>query len=374
MQITEDRVYIRRALEGVIDLGAMEAPFDAYRNLAHDALCSLSLPDAGGRDVLLKANATVLYPPDLRIITHPGFLAGLTDALREKDIEPARVVVADGQSGENVERGYTWDAVGYRPMVDARGADLVELNGHESRSVDVSDGVIYQAFDIYERVADCGLFLNVPVAKCHNLSCTTLCIKNLMGVVARPQRHLCSMQEVDKPLGDALWRLSESGLSLYEERFCHKLCDLLEAVRSLGMPRVNVVDGLVGRDGTAFNEGNNHPLGWTVIGQNEVHVDTVATYLMGLDPGNTPYLKLASERGLGSICLAEIEVMDLATQRRMTSDELDRLRAAPALMPTSRYSDGYYSRFRVDGSVVPWRIDDVNAQRLKDGLESIHHT
>ena len=62
-----------------------------------------------------------------------------------------------------------------------------------------------------------------------------------------------------------------------------------------------------------------------------------------------------------------------ASQQRVTPDELDRLRAAPALMPTSRHNDGYYGRFRSDGTVVPWRIDDVNEQRLKDGLEPIPH-
>ena len=34
---------------------------------------------------------------------------------------------------------------------------------------------------------------------------------------------------------------------------------------------------------------------------------------------------------------------------------------------------GYYKRFRRDGSAVPWRIDDVNEQRLVDGLEPVDY-
>lgn len=371
MDITDDRVYIARAPEGAVDAASAVAPFEAYRDLAYAALRALDIADTGPGSVLLKPNATVLYPPEQRIITHPGFLAGLIDALVAKGVDPGRMVVADGQSGENAERGFTWDAAGYRPMTDARGAGLLELNRQPSRSVPVPAGAVYQAFEIYEAVAGCGLFLNVPVAKCHNLNCTTLCVKNLMGVVARPQRHLCSIQEVDRPLEEGIWRLTESGLSLFEDRFYHKLCDLLEAVRSLGMPRINVVDGMVGRDGTAFNEGRNHALGWTVLGGNEVHVDAVGTYLMGLDPERTPYLKVAAARGLGHNRPDEIEVVDLGSGRRLTGEALAGLRPSQALMPVSRHGGGYYDRFRADGSVVPWRIDDVNAQRVTDGQAPI---
>jgi len=41
------------------------------------------------------------------------------------------------------------------------------------------------------------------------------------------------------------------------------------------------------------------------------------------------------------------------------------------LMPLSRCEDGYYSRFREDGSVVPWALDRVNLQLQEDGQEPI---
>ena len=137
------------------------------------------------------------------------------------------------------------------------------------------------------------------------------------------------------------------------------------------MPRLCVVDGLIGRDGTAFNEGENHPLGWTLLGRNEVHVDAVGTYLMGLDPLATPYLKFAAERGLGTNRVEEIEVVDLETGKILTGGALQGLRSKQVLMPVSPCEGGYYSRFRADGSVVPWRIDRVNRQRKADGLEPV---
>lgn len=363
MRIDSERVYLfRTGIEG------NEAPFEAYRDLAHEALrrVDLALPEEG--TVLLKPNATVLFPAEKRIVTHPGFLAGMADALVEKGVDAGRLVVADGQSGEQTESGNTWKGAGYTTMADSRKLTLTELNDRPSRNVPVPGGVVFEAYPIYREVTDCAFFFNVPLAKCHNLGCTTLAIKNLMGILARPERHLCHIQDVDRPHENGIWRLTDSGLSLFEDRFYHKLCDLLAALRSLDIPRLCMVDGLIGRDGTAFNEGENYPLGWTLIGENEVHVDAVATYLMGLDPETTPYLRFAARRGLGSNRLDEIEVVNLADGGTMDPQALAQIRSGTVLMPIARYADGYYNRYREDGSVVPWRIDDVNKQRSADGL------
>ncbi len=366
MRIDSESVYLFRA-----GITGNEAPFEAYRDLAHAALrrVDLALPEDG--TILLKPNATVLFPAEKRIVTHPGFLAGIVDALVEKGVGAGRLVVADGQSGEQPENGNTWKGAGYTKMADSRKLTLTELNDRPSRNVPVPGGVVFEAYPIYREVTDCAFFFNVPLAKCHNLGCTTLAIKNLMGILARPERHLCHIQDVDRPHENGIWRLTDSGLSLFEDRFYHKLCDLLSALRSLDTPRLCMVDGLIGRDGTAFNEGENHPLGWTLLGENEVHVDAVATYLMGLDPETTPYLRFAALRGLGSNRPDEIEVIDLASGESMDMPMLEEVRSGKALMPIARYEGGYYDRYRADGSVVPWRIDDVNRQRSADGLEPV---
>ena len=365
-----DTVYLAHS-----PIDCAEAPFATYRELAQRTLAALQvpLPDAG--TVLLKPNATVLYPPEKRVITHPGFVAGLLDALLERGVAAERLVVADGQSGENAAAGHTWELCGYRAMVEERDVRLEEMNTDEdSRVVEVAAGVVYERYPLYREVTDCAFFLNVPLAKCHNLGCTTLSIKNLMGIIAKPERHLCAIQAVDEPLAEQLWRLTDSGLSLFEDRFYHKLCDLLVALRGLGMPRLAVVDGLVGRDGTAFNEGANYPLGWALAGVNEVHVDAIATYLMGLDPQATPYLQFAHARGLGAIDPEAIEVVDLDRGTAIEGAALAELRPAAPLMPIARLNQGgYYKRFRADGSAVPWRLDDVNAQRQQDGLAPVPH-
>ena len=366
VKIEADKVYLLR-----VAIDQPRASFDAYVALAREALSKLelSLPEAG--TVLLKPNATVLYEPDRRVITHPGFLAGIIDAVVGQGVDAGRVLVADGGTGEQPGTEFTWKNCGYTDMVATRGARHKCLNDEPSRSIEVEGGRVYDRYPVNVDVTDCAFLFNVPLAKCHNLVCTTLSIKNLMGVLDRPERHLCSTQEVDKPFEAVLWRLTETGLSLFEDRFCDKLCDLVTAVRSLGMPRLSVIDGMVGRDGTAFNEGANHPLGWTVIGENEVHVDTVATYLMGLDPVMAPYLRVAAARGLGTNRIADIEVTDLATGESMDATALAAARRVEPMMPLCSYGDRYYDRFSADGTPVPWKLTNVNAQLEKDGNAAI---
>lgn len=367
VQLQPDAVYLAR-----VPVHGNTAPWESYRQLARAAVDGLDLELPASGTICIKPNATVLFPADKRIITHPGFLAGLAESFADRGVEPSRIEVGDGQSGENPGGGHTWKLTGYADSIAGAGARLVPFNDTPTRDVEVPGGVVFQRYPVYTAVTDCAFLVNAPLAKCHNLGCTTLAIKNLMGVLGRPERHLCTVQPCDEPLGEeALNRLGDSGLSVFEERFYHKLCDIVAAVRSLGMPRLCVVDGLIGRDGTAFNEGENYPLGWSVAGVNEVHVDAVATWLMGLDPVQTPYLQFAEARGQGRIRPEQIDVVDLSTGDRMSASQLAAVRRPEPLMPVSRCQGGYYARFRDDGSAVPWRIDDVNAQRRRDGLEPV---
>ena len=124
-----------------------DAPFATYRELAYRTLSALEVPLPAASNILLKPNATVLYPPEKRVITHPGFVGGLLDALRDQGVSAERMVVADGQSGENPTAGHTWELCGYRAMTEERGVRLAEMNTDEdSRVVEVADGVVYERY------------------------------------------------------------------------------------------------------------------------------------------------------------------------------------------------------------------------------------
>ena len=351
-----DRVYLYRT-----DIEGTTAPFARYRDLARQALSRLDveLPPAGM--VVVNPNVTIPAPADSRIITHPGFVAGIVDALLDKGIALERLLVGEG-FGRDRRAQWAQDT-GYTAGLAPLGLELVDLDRAGGVDVPVPGGVVFEHLRFARQVTDCAFYINVPVAKCHNLSMTTLAMKNTQGTVLSPQRHMCSVQAEDEPFRDRLQDITERGISLHEERFCHKQSDKTAARLHLGIPQLCIIDGLIGRDGTGFNEGDNRPLGWTLLGTSEVAMDTVGTWLMGLDPEATPYLQVAAERGLGSNRIADIEVTDLAGDERLDADALHVLRAAPPLMPLAHVGGGYAPRFRDDGSVVPWDLDKINQRR-----------
>ncbi|MFH1566755.1 MAG: DUF362 domain-containing protein [Gemmatimonadota bacterium] len=364
MHCDSDKVYLYRTpVEGEA------APFDQYRDLARRALGQLDLELPATGSVLINPNITISCDPDSRIITHPGFAAGIVEALIEKGVAAERLVVVEGHGGGDPE-GWA-RATGYEAALAPYGLRLVDLNVSEGVRVPVPGGVVFASLEFAREVTECAYYVNAPVAKCHNLIFTTLCMKNTQGTVKSPQRHMCGVQQEDEAFLEELGGLTPRGVSLHEERFCHKQSDLIAARRILPAPRLCVVDGLIGRDGTGFREGTNRPLGWTLIGGNEVHVDTVGTYLMGLDPARTPYLQVAAERGLGTCRIEGIEVVDLHRGRRLTGPELAAHRSDPVLMPLSQVNGGYVPRFLADGTVVPWALDRVNEWRAKRGQEPL---
>jgi uncharacterized protein (DUF362 family) len=389
MRVDPERVYLYR-----IPVDSNIVPFEQYQEAAYNALSrlELELPESGS--IAFKPNITIPAAPESRIVTHPGFIVGMLKRLLELGIARERLVVMEGyghrrrgparrfHSPHHQHRHHHHhhrpppkplpEASGYADALAPLGLRLTDHDQSEGVAVPIPGGKVFDHLQLTHYAAQAAFLFNVPVAKCHNLSCTTLSTKNLQGLALSPQRHMCGIQDEDEGVStEDLLRLTDSGLSLHEERFCHKHADLLTAVRQTGVPRLCVVDGLVGRDGTAFNEGQNYPLGWTLIGVNEVHVDTVATYLFGLDPEQTPYLRVAAERGLGANRVSDLEVIDLATGAALDSKALAAHRHDPPLMPLARYGEDYYARFRPDGSVVPWALERINQQRQEDGLEPI---
>jgi len=364
MNYDANKVYLYRT-----EVEGDTAPAAAYRDLALRALGGLDLELPATGAIVINPNITISCDPDSRIITHPGFVIGIVEALMAKGVTADRLVVAEGHGGSDPAN---WaEATGYTAALAPYGLELVDLNHSEGVRIEVPGGVVFADLEFSREVTDCAYYINVPVAKCHNLICTTLCTKNAQGTVKSPQRHMCGVQKEDEPFTEELGTMTPRGISLHEERFCHKQADLTATRRSLPASRLCVVDGLIGRDGTGFREGANRPMGWTLIGENEVHVDAVGTYLMGLNPERTPYLEVAEERGLGTRHIDRIEVVDLQTGQRLEGPELAAHRSDPVLMPLSRLNGGYVARFREDGSVVPWGLERVNKWRARRGQEPI---
>jgi uncharacterized protein (DUF362 family) len=286
---------------------------DGMAQAGYEFLKALS-PDIK-KKVVMKPNITVPADFDSGIITHPDFISGMADYLKEIGIESDDIMVAEGGGSDVMDKYY--DQGGYTKMARKQGIKLVNLNLDVSRLHNMPDAEYLKEIGIAKTIKE-NYFINVPKLKTHNLAVTTLCMKNLMGTITPPHiRHLCSFP---KEYGDRWHEVTPSGIELREEVLCRRLCDLAKA----SVPDLNIVEGIVGRDGTAFNHGKNIQTNLVVGGKNTTAVDAVTSYLMGFEPSSIGYLKIALQRGLGEIDIQKIEIFEVIDGSIKPCDDINK--------------------------------------------------
>lgn len=108
--------------------------------------------------------------------------------------------------------------------------------------------------------------INLPVLKTHVVSIMSLSMKNLMGILPRPERRTMHTFGIDQCIVDMNLALK---------------------------PDLTIVDGCMGQDGDGPLYGNRAHLQVLVAGRNSLAVDLVCCQLVGVKPRAVPHLKLA---------------------------------------------------------------------------------
>jgi uncharacterized protein (DUF362 family) len=283
-----------------------------FRRAAQEALAVMQVElegEAGRAPVAIKPNVTSgerFADPDLGIGTHPAFVEGLV-AYRGAPGPPAPspiYVVEDPRNSDDRSPRH-WLGTGYREIAAASGVRLRSPVSYYCTRKQVPRPFAHPTYNITRYAVDPGtLLINVPKLKTHNLAITTLCLKNLMGLVDVYERHFCAQawREIPVPPGNrgvyarpkSEWMDADLHVA-WQKGLARRLVDLAQVVT----PALNLVEGVVGRDGTGFQRGRNYPLGLVIAGINMVAVDTIASYLMGFDPTQLIYLQAAAAAGLG---------------------------------------------------------------------------
>ncbi len=312
-----------------------EAPSAAdFEAAAQGALAAMDL-QFDGEAVMLKPNVTSgehFRDPDSGIVTHPAFVAGMARYVRAHGAASEGIHIVEDPHNRDDESPATWEGTGYLEMAHAVGATLSAPSRHSIVRKTIPNPLAHESRLVSTLAVTPGtIYINVPKLKTHNLGITTLCMKNQQGVVYVLERHYCAqaMQEMDlRGVDTSLPRAEWMDLALHErwqEGLARRLADLAK----VAVPHLNVIEGVVGRDGTAFNHGSNYALGLVVAGVNMVAVDSVASYLMGFDPQKLIYLRIAAEAGLGSNDVSQLAVYSSEGDGLARCDDLERWRANP---------------------------------------------
>jgi uncharacterized protein (DUF362 family) len=297
-------------------------------------------------NAVFKPNVTVgekFANPDSGITTHPGFIHGLIDYVRAHGLLSKRgAYILEDPRNTNDNEARHWQKTGFPEVARATGAKLRTPKTYTCVKKPVPDPIVFSSLNVSRlAVAPNTALFNIPKLKTHNLSITTLCMKNLMGAVNVYDRHYCGQawqdlpDEVrDDPRPREVW-MDRTLHERWQRGLAQRLVDTAKVIQ----PKVNIVEGVVGRDGTGFNRGTNYALGLVVAGINMVAVDSVASYLMGFDPQQLIYLRMAAEAGLGIHDLGHLRIYTAQNGALVRCADVAALRAEPPLRVISNIVD-----------------------------------
>ena len=193
------------------------------------------------------------------------------------------MAIADGSNvGSRTEEVFA--VTGLKELSAKIGVDLINLKKTKTVYLGIPNGKIFRRLKIPEAVMEADVIINAPVMKTHDVFPATLGLKNMKGV----------LQEKDKKRFHK-WGLAQSIVDL----------------NKLVLPQITVLDGTVGMEGMGPTHGTPVNLGIIISSFDTVAADSAAARVMGIDPLEIEYVKLATEQGLGCANLSRIEVVGL---------------------------------------------------------------
>jgi uncharacterized protein (DUF362 family) len=225
-------------------------------------------PEVRGRRVVLKPNY-VEFDPRGAINTHPRVVEAAVLAFLK--LGAAEVIVAEG-AGHRRDTEYLLGASGLDAVLRERRVRFVDLNLDR-----VAEVVLPTRFTslgqlwLPRSVLDADLFVSMPKLKTHHWAGVTLSMKNLFGIVP-----------------GAIYGWPKN--VLHQAGIAGSIVDINAA---LEMPRLAIVDGIVGMEGNGPIQGEAKSAGVVVIGDDFPAVDATCACIMGVEPERVDHLRWA---------------------------------------------------------------------------------
>lgn len=238
---------------------------------------------ARGDVVLVKPNIGWDRTPEQAANTNPEVVAEIVR--QSVDAGAKRVVVTDVSCNEPRR---CFQRSGIAEAAQRAGAEVILPDPTKFREVDLQ-GEVLRAWPIFEPFLDADKVINVPIAKHHALTGTTLGMKNWYGILGGQRNQL-------------------------HQRIHESLVDLADFMR----PTLTVIDcyRILLRNGPTGGNLDDVLLKKAVVASTDpVAVDAyVAKAFWNMEVDALPYLRLAAKRGLGIV-----EFEKLRTQIRTLS-------------------------------------------------------
>ena len=176
--------------------------WEDFRGAAMGVMAVMQI-ELDGERVVIKPNVTsgeFFANPDTGITTHPGFVQGMVEYLEGHGGNSGRITIAEDPRNSNNNTPRSWIGTGYERVARETGARLHCPTSYTCVKKPVPHPLIFERLNVSRlAVAPNTVLFNVPKLKTHNLSITTLGMKNLMGLVNVFDRHFCAQAWEDLP-------------------------------------------------------------------------------------------------------------------------------------------------------------------------------
>ncbi|MFC1666855.1 DUF362 domain-containing protein [Candidatus Omnitrophota bacterium] len=226
-----------------------------------------------GEKILVKPNMLSARPPEDGVNTHIEIIRAVVRLIKECEAFP---VIGDTPGGF-VDIKEAYEASGIMSVAKEEGAELAEV-----KNVRIEKG-----FPIASYFFECDKIISLPKMKTHSLMGLTGGIKNMYGGVSglnKSERH----KRFPKP-----------------EDFANVLMDVFEVLK----PHLVLMDAVIAMDGYGPAAGTLKPVGLLIASDDSVAVDSIFSYLIGIDPLDVLTTKEAHRRGIGETDIDNIEIV-----------------------------------------------------------------
>jgi uncharacterized protein (DUF362 family) len=253
---------------------------DRIRGLAREALSDLGLAPRGR--TLVKPNLVAAGETFPHAHTRAEVAEGVLRALKDAGASSMTELAVGERCGITMPTRLAFTRSGFDAMLERVGGVRRYLF-EEVPQVEIRyehAGRLRDYVFVPEPVARADFFVNVPKFKAHPWTTVTFSMKNYIGL--QDDRH----------------RLID-----HDHRLNEKIADLQHVIQ----PQFICIDGVTAGQGRMLTP-RPFDLGLVIMGNNQVAFDAVCCAIIGVDPYDVPHIRLASERGFGTLDLDRIRI------------------------------------------------------------------
>ena len=252
---------------------------ERIRGIIREGLAELDLRPHGR--TLVKPNVVASGPTFKDAYTRPEFIEGVIKGLRDRDDGRVRELAVGERCGITIPTRVAFDGADYYPMFKRTGVKHYHFEEEPQVEIRYTHPTRLRDYVFTpEPIAKADFFVNCPKFKSHPWTTVTFSMKNYIGI--QDDRH----------------RLID-----HDHRLDEKIADLQHIIQ----PQFIAIDAITAGEGRMLTP-IPFDLGLVVMGNAQVAFDAVCCRIIGVDPATVPHIRLAAERGFGTLDLADIEI------------------------------------------------------------------